>query len=638
MNTEISRMCAVWRTLSTDTKLSLYVTEQDLSYFESRVKAEGLSFLTVTLPSLGKSMYAAFESGILSPCEGLRRVKDCPYPYFLRKAWETLFSKEGELLWNQRNEGGVHNPLDIIYSAERSNYSSAAACIAQLTLMFYKLKLPYSDQQVMDVSTSFIATEDFLSNFSLEKQEEATPGLTAVLNQARRFMCRLLHRFNPMDIQPAHGSGASSCRTKPWERYSAPRYVPKLDAVYDYGTWFYSGLNSLVDNLDELAGLETHQELSARVCFVPKDSRGPRLISTEPREYMYIQQGLMTLMYQAIEAYPMVRSMVSCIDQTRNRDLACLGSLTGLYGTIDLKDASDRVSLELVERLFPSNWVRCLKSCRSDRTELPDGRIVHLKKFAPMGSACCFPVEALVFWAISLASVVIENRSDSNSFEHKLFQKPVEEGIDSHLVSVFGDDIIAPTHCLNKIMQMLTACGLSINKSKCFTKGPFRESCGGDYFLGSNIAPVRWNFIPLSSGSTNAINHAKFRACDSMNNLIMRYGAWELADPLCQLFTSWYHPIPVVAFSNYTRDVGQAIGLALIGEHDKLPRLIKIRRHPRYQSRQMFLQVEVAVDRKVDNSDWCHVLRSLLDKGGLKGTSVVSLAKRVKYRHQWVTV
>lgn len=687
MNTQNSeQLSAVWLTLTNDTKLSSYVTEEDKIYFEERVRAEGLSFLTVALPKLGKSMYAAFESGVLAPVEGIKRVKGCPYPYFLRKAWETLFDKEGNLRWYAYNAGGVHNPISrYVYLEEEDMYSSAAACIAQLTLMFYKLKMPHSEQQVKDVSTSFIANEEFLKTFSLEKAVTEDFELAYVLIQARRFINRLLCGYNPLDIVPAHGSGASSCKTKPWERYGKPRFVPKLDAVFDYGTWFYSGGNGLVDKLDELASLEVHQELSARVCFVPKDSRGPRLISTEPREYMYIQQGLMTMLYKAIESNANVRSMVSCIDQSRNRRLAWWSSQHGTHATIDLKDASDLVSLELVEFLFPSNWVTALKACRSVQTELPDGTIVPLKKFAPMGSACCFPVEALVFWAISLASVARQKGTDPDGIGDWIFRSPkpvrmdikterlvhaLSIGSEKALVHVFGDDIIVPTDCSIKVIETLEKVGLKVNRSKCFTKGPFRESCGGDYFLGRNIAPVKWNYIPETIGSKDTVNYAKFRACDSMNNLIMRYGTWELSDRFAALFGEWYHPIPQVAFRDLPNpdalfegelDNGsdpQGLlsvlgtksnpkGLALIDSmfitipplYTRKGKLVKTERmHPRHFVKQVFLECEVAVDLKIDNSDWCHVLRALLNKGGLKGTRVVSLAKRYKYRRQWVTV
>lgn len=686
MNTLNSeKLSAIWLTLTNDTKLSLYVSKEDKIYFEKRVEAEGLDFLTVTLPKLGKAMYAAFQSGKLAPVEGMKCVKSRPYPYFLRRAWEVLFDEWGCLRWYDKNADGIHNPIGRhVYSFEEDMYSSAAACIAQLTLMFYKLEVAYSDQQVKNVTSSFIANEAFLSSFSLEKAMDDSPTLTNVLNQARKFVRRVLSGYNPLQITPSHGSGASSCKTPPWTRYGAPRYVPKLDAVYDYGTWFYSGANALSDKLDELFNLEEVQELSARVCFVPKDSRGPRLISTEPREYMYQQQGLMSMMYDAFEANRKLADMLNCRDQRRNRRLAWIASQTGGQATVDCKDASDLVSLPLVEFLFPENWVRALKACRSTMTELPDGRVVHLNKFAPMGSACCFPVEALVFWAISLASVADTRQLSCDTIADWLFDSQVpkthgekslrtlaalDAGIEKSLVSVYGDDIIVPTDCVDNVINALEAVGLKINRQKCFTRGPFRESCGGDYFLGRNIAPVKWNHIPYNHGKRDTINYAKHRTCDSMNNLIARYGAWELTQPFAKLFEAWYHPVPVVefktivnpdalfegeldnnvnpqGFNDYRANMQNPKGLALNGLYTDIPliytkqgkRIKNTRMHPKFQTYQVYLQCEVSVDLKIDNSDWSHVLRALLNKGGLKGTSVVSLAKRYKYRRQWVTV
>jgi len=636
MNTEIARYRAIWHELTNNTILSLNVSDFDRIEFDQRLKAEGLPFLTVTLPSLGKAMYAAFQSGRLAPVEGVKRVKGCPYPCLLRKAWETLFDKEGTLRWYHDNPEGIHNPVDGLYTERNDAYSNAAACIAQLTLMFYKLETAYSDQQLLGVVNSWLNNEIALQHFSLEKAEEEQPQLTPVLNMARRLVCRLLHRSDPMDIKPAHGSGASACNTNPWDRYGPPRYVSRLDAVYDYGTYFYSGANALVDNVDKLCAPGEEVELCSKMCFVPKDSRGPRAISTEPREFMFPQQGLMAKLYAEYEAYPVVKSMLSCIDQSRNRDEACLGSLDGSRATLDMKDASDCLSLQLVERLFPSNWVRCLKACRSEWTQLPTGHKVRLEKFAPMGSACCFPIEAVVFWAISLA-IILQSDDDPEGYLKALFDKSNAD-VQGHKACVFGDDIIVPTQYAERVMWALEAVGLKVNRAKCFTRGPFRESCGGDYFLGRNIAAVKWTKVPLVRGNKDAINYAKFRTRDHMNNLIERYGNWILPDRFASLFAEWYHVIPILASSHVRDSIKAPIGLALIGLVDKYPNSTRTRRHPHHQVRQVKMQCEVAVSRKVDNSDWSHVLRSLLDKGGIEGTSVVQPARLLKYVVKWVSV
>jgi len=56
--------------------------------------------------------------------------------------------------------------------------------------------------------------------------------------------------------------------------------------------------------------------------------------------------------------------------------------------------------------------------------------------------------------------------------------------------SVFGDDIIVPTFMYGRVIRLLELIGCTPNVNKSFAEGPFRESCGKDYFLGIDIRPV----------------------------------------------------------------------------------------------------------------------------------------------------
>jgi len=110
---------------------------------------------------------------------------------------------------------------------------------------------------------------------------------------------------------------------------------------------------------------------------------------------------------------------------------------------------------------------------------LPRGKHV-LRSFAPMGSAVCFPVESVIFWALAVSSIWnSENTLDCEG------RRLIEES-----VYVFGDDIIIPTKYAQQVMDDLTLFGLKFGPEKCFTKGPFRESCGCNAFDGERIEPV----------------------------------------------------------------------------------------------------------------------------------------------------
>jgi hypothetical protein len=104
---------------------------------------------------------------------------------------------------------------------------------------------------------------------------------------------------------------------------------------------------------------------------------------------------------------------------------------------------------------------------------LPDGRVIALKKFAPMGSALCFPIETLIFAAI--CQYVTREHGVTEDY------------------SVFGDDIIVPTQCVDDVLYVLEVLGFRANRSKSFSDSNcwFRESCGGEYCDGYDVTPMR---------------------------------------------------------------------------------------------------------------------------------------------------
>jgi hypothetical protein len=112
-----------------------------------------------------------------------------------------------------------------------------------------------------------------------------------------------------------------------------------------------------------------------------------------------------------------------------------------------------------------------------------EGRIIRLSAFAPMGSATCFPVETLVFWAITMASLHL------HLFGKKFSPHALSE-LASH-VRVFGDDIIAPEDCRETLVSTLSLVGCKPNMDKSCWLTPFRESCGSDWFNGTSVTITR---------------------------------------------------------------------------------------------------------------------------------------------------
>lgn len=692
MTIENQRIGALWSLLANDTKLSQYVTDADRHLFKTRIGAEGISFVTVTLPALGKALDLSFKTGQFVLPEGWVTKLNCAYPAFLHKAWEKLFHPEGASRWFVTD--GVHQDVPLL-NEDRETQGFAVLCIRQLTMAFYKYEQPWTCSQEEQTYEAFKMAEEELWAVTSGIISQGTnsifvdgTSLRTYLDRAEMLIERLLRGADPNQIDPQYGTGATADHASPWGRWQEPRFIPKLDREFPYDEWFFSGINGLESQLrDSKLDLLEVEEPGARVVLVPKDSRGPRLISAEPREFMYIQQGLFKAMSRCVESYPNVRAQVSIIDQTRNQRLARWGSETGSHATLDLKEASDRVSWWLVTRLFPENWVNAFDACRSEYTVLPSGEEIPLTKFAPMGSACCFPVEAIVFWALCNAA-----RKDwSNARIKALFDQSVDvqrllTGIaPSDMVSprgdavqdvcVFGDDIIVPVDHVDRTVALLESVGLKINQNKSYAAGPFRESCGGDFFVGVNVTPVRVKHLLRGDGID-----VVFRACDVFNRISDVYGdsCPSLCVKLRDLFQEFFEFKPpllpakagsgssgLVLYDTHWRqsDEGQTLrkrpegGYQVIkakrgridvnsankmavgthwetGEKFTYPPL---RNRPYYNRCEIRVLTEVA-DEVTRNLGWSSVLRSFCVGSGRGGTDKYALRRRVHYKLAWIAV
>jgi len=159
-------------------------------------------------------------------------------------------------------------------------------------------------------------------------------------------------------------------------------------------------------------------------------------------------------------------------DKEKHMRLAREGSVTGGLATIDMSNASDTVCRVLPQLTLPGQWWELLNSLRASHTQVK-GKWVRLEKFSSMGNGFTFELETLLF--ATMARTVI-GRLGGNP--------------DS--VSCFGDDLIVPAEYFNEVLSALRYFGFTPNLKKTFGTGPFRESCGGDYFDG---VPVRAHYI-----------------------------------------------------------------------------------------------------------------------------------------------
>ena len=425
---------------------------KDIESLRARCASEGLSFLTKTLPKLGKALDKGLEDGTFSLPGEFKHSHQSKYkPAFLQVYFNAVFGDDGHLL-----------DIPNAYAVKH---------LRQVLFAFYKLKLDYSSSEEEAVLASFKATEAEL--------KALTTPVADQIDLATWIVDELFRDFDPLDIVPRHGPGAVATGEKLDGKYAFGRYYNHLHQFYPFSSYMRTNLDHTLDLWDEDSLLPRLDSGVAKVVLVPKDSRGPRLISCEPLEYQWIQQGLGRAIVSLLESHPLTKGRINFSNQEVNRDLAMLSSVTREYATLDLKDASDRNSLDLVRTLFRNNpnTLRALESCRTKATLLPNGEVVPLVKFAPMGSACCFPIEAVCFWALVVAA---------RSIERQLMVSTAAAS-----VYVYGDDIIVPTEDATLSIHALELCHLKVNVTKSCIKGHFRESCGMDAFYGVNVTPVR---------------------------------------------------------------------------------------------------------------------------------------------------
>ena len=207
-----------------------------------------------------------------------------------------------------------------------------------------------------------------------------------------------------------------------------------------------------------------------KITYVPKTALTHRAIAVEPMLNVYFQLGV----GKAIRDKLRVVGLDLNEAWVRNKQLARLGSL-GLTGggsnlsTIDLSMASDTLAVELVRELLPPDWFDLLWALRSPNGKLGD-QLQPWAKFSSMGNGYTFELETLIFYALAKSVC-------------KSLNVPASE------VSVFGDDIVIPTVAYDRFTDILRYVGFKLNMDKTFTSGPFRESCGGDYFDGEDVRP-----------------------------------------------------------------------------------------------------------------------------------------------------
>ena len=268
---------------------------------------------------------------------------------------------------------------------------------------------------------------------------------------------------------PSHGPGATATGERGFAKWDFSRMYRQL-LPFGGVDLFHVNENHWMRAPYALS-LCTHG--FTKIVCVPKDVRGPRVISCEPLELMFLQKALCTHLMPVINRN--TRGYVKFQSQEDHQGFMLDGGLR--FVTLDLKDASDLISRRLVWQCTKgSEWQKLLFAVRSHFAAFDSegDEVAPLRTFAPMGSAMCFVVLSLVIYGLVKAS------------------KP------AHPFSIYGDDLIVHVEDFLKVRKALTLAGLKLNLAKTCHVTRFRETCGVDaVFMGPFGDKCHvWNTMP----------------------------------------------------------------------------------------------------------------------------------------------
>lgn len=406
------------------------------------------------------------------------------------------------------------------FTTEYDNLTPSQTVVCDRRALAFLKKYPFSKTADIDTQANAIAkwkeaeVQCKQTNLRLkeiaDKANSSDPKIEKELPpwviQARRYIADCLPELTPSLInkicdEGEHGPGATlsndtkNGRVTPYYKYAdfpytvsknAARYA--LNAISRNFRWRQalenSGLRRVIPHpetplwhreIQIFSDVTVYAEAD-RITFVPKDIFTDRPIAISASLNMYLQLGVKAIMERALKAVG-----VDLTDQSKNQKFAFLGSrdcynsdgTDNLYqfSTVDLASASDTISYEIVRLLLPPEWFAFLCDLRHTCGEL-NGEIFQYEKFSAMGNGFTFPLESLIFWAVAKATLEING--------HPCTERDI---------AVYGDDIIVRYIGAEAVCANLNWCGFTINKEKSFLSGPFKESCGSDYFKGQKVRP-----------------------------------------------------------------------------------------------------------------------------------------------------
>lgn len=523
-------------------------TTRDWETVTRRLKTEGLSFLTITLPNFAHDFEQCLGTGSISTSDflGFKRSRTSGHlPVFLQGFVGLVFDRSSGKLLDE--------PL-----------AEAIYCVRQFCLFYSKIELDVSPKRERKALLGYVECEKEM--FHAEAHDERDynplrPVFTALFGDILSRLDRMVYDLDDR-IVPKHGAGSTADSLGSNERWELRTWTSRLESIFP--AWYMCVPNEKWA-AEALAYrkplLEPGAEPPVKVITVPKTMKAPRIIAMEPAHMQYVQQALRQLFYAEIERDSVTKHLIHFTDQVPNQELARLGSIDGSLATLDLSEASDRVSNVLVLNLF-EQWPHlsaAIQASRTTRARVQGHGVIPLTKFASMGSALTFPIEAMVFLTVTIYSI-LEGKKLSFSEIREAATK-----LGHGMVAVYGDDIICPVEHVLAVRSNLELFGFKVNSHKSFWNGKFRESCGKEYYNGQDVSIVKWR---------RALPHSRLHTHELVSmvasrNLLYAFGLWQATRWVDKEIHALIGPLPLV-WSSPDRPFGDGSSSSCLGRHTSI--------------------------------------------------------------------
>lgn len=498
---------------------------RDRKTITNRVNKEGISFLTITLPTMNDWLLQSIEHGsVITTIFSSFKKGSESLPAFLQGLTSQIFDPySGRILDSP-------NPDAVFF-------------FRQITLFAKKIQLPCTEKRMRAAFSKYWNLEKELRGLDINEYLTTSSFraigrivwaklLSGVYRSDSSGQESLWHLFASGSM-PFHSSGGTAdCRTGNL-RFHTKQWYSRSQRVFPVDYW---GLPNASWVTPSLEFLDPDAEIPVKVLAVPKTLKTPRIIAEEPSFLLAVQQGVRKFLCCLIESDSVVGHSVHFTEQKWNRQGALRGSIDPRsVSTLDLSDASDRVTLRLVKASCGANadLFDALTACRSRLALVPGHGKLSITKYASMGSALCFPVEAMMFYIIALAAMHDATRTRPSFRSVKRLSKDL---------LVYGDDIVVPTPMVQCVMNGLKSAGLKVNVNKSFRNGKFRESCGMDAFDGTDVTPVYCRTLP---SFTHHAGKAFVSTVELSNNLYKK-GCWCAAQYVRDRICAEEGPLPFV--------------------------------------------------------------------------------------------